>query len=245
MSKEKEMSSFFSSSLNNTTEQVTSVTDVGSCTSRTSETITSRKYNNYYDVSDTIDTAGASDPNDFDSAVYNREEVFKILERNAEILSIINDGSNDLYVIVSHNGGLSYSKEVPVYSGEIKTYYNVYELRIRSTVEDHPYRVMEYDVDQTSAVSELPTTVIVGTKTGISNVASQITATSTIIYKAVTIRVRSFGTGTYFAIGDSATQEFRLTAIGDSHDIDWIDNLNKVYVITDAGNTGVLEYIGG
>jgi len=57
--------------------------------------------------------------------------------------------------------------------------------------------------------------------------------------------VRSLGSGTYIAIGDSSSQPFRLNFVGDSLDIDFIDDLSKVYVITDSGSTGELEWIGG
>lgn len=91
----------------------------------------------------------------------------------------------------------------------------------------------------------MPNTITVGSKTDITTTSAQITTTSTPIYKVVVIKVRSLGTGTYIAIGNSSSQTFRLTAVKDSLDIDWIDNLNKVYVITDAGSTGSIEWIGG
>lgn len=91
----------------------------------------------------------------------------------------------------------------------------------------------------------MPNTVIIGSKTDITTTAARITTTSTPIYKAVVIKVRSLGTGTYIAVGDSSSQTFRLTAVKDSLDIDWIDNLNKVYIITDTGSTGSIEWIGG
>lgn len=91
----------------------------------------------------------------------------------------------------------------------------------------------------------LPNAIIVGTKTNISTTASQITTTSTLINKVVTIKVRSLGTGTYIAIGTSSLQPFRLTSVSDSTDIDFIDNLDKIYIITDIGSTGEIEFIGG
>jgi len=90
----------------------------------------------------------------------------------------------------------------------------------------------------------MPNTLIVGSKTDISTIATQITTTSTPINKVVTIKVRSLGGGTYIAIGDSSSQPYRLTAIGISHDIDTIDNLNKVYIITDGTNASI-EWFGG
>lgn len=91
----------------------------------------------------------------------------------------------------------------------------------------------------------MPNTIIKGSKIDISTTATQITTTSTPINKVVVIKIRSLGTGTYIAVGDSSSQPFRLTAVKDSLDIDWIDNLNKVYILTDAGTTGSIEWIGG
>jgi len=243
------MDNFFS-----TTQNIESLsdksTDAKSSTSISRGTVKSKVYGDYYDVSDTIDTALASDPNNFDDAAYNREEIFKVLERNAEKLLVKNDGGDTLFTTITHIGGLSYSKEVPIYPGEFKIYYNVYEIRLRSPTATTAYRVMEYHLccnPNTSLQPVMPatSTIIQGTTTGIAVAAVQIIAASTPIYKVVTIKVRSKGTGTYIAVGNATAQPFRLTSVGDTLDIDWVGNLNKVYVSTDAGNTGSIEYIGG
>jgi len=115
------------------------------------------KHVDYYDVANTITTAGASDPDDFDSSVYNREEIYKIKGRYSEKIIVKNDGFIPLYVIVSHSTSTtSWTKEVPIYSGEIKTYYNIYGIRLRSTVAGHAYRIMEYDLQFSIEKSELP-----------------------------------------------------------------------------------------
>jgi hypothetical protein len=113
--------------------------------------VESNKYKDYYDVSHTITTAGSSNPNDFDSAVYNRERIYVDKGRNAERLLVINDGPDTLYLVVSHGGELNQSAEVPMYAGEIKIYYNVYELRLRSPTAGTAYRVMEYELNQNEA----------------------------------------------------------------------------------------------
>jgi len=95
------------------------------------------------------------------------------------------------------------------------------------------------------ATESIPFAIIKGTKTGISTTSSQLTTTSTPIYKSITIKVRSIGAGTYIAIGDSSSQPYRLLANGDSVGIDTIDNVNKIYCITDIGSSGILEYFGG
>jgi len=213
--------------------------------------ISRKKYSNYYDISNTITTAGASDPNDFDSTVYNRERIYVTTERNAEKLNVKNDGSDTLFIVISHGNELAMTREVPLYPGEVKVYFNVYEIRLRCATIGNAYRVTEYDLccNNTSSNSTIvPATVsmIKGTKTAIDNVASQITSTSTPIYKVVIIRVRSFdAAASYISIGDSTSQPFRLTSVGASINIDFTDNLNKIYCVANAGNTSVLEFIGG
>jgi len=244
---EDSMNNFFNRSRK---DQYKHSTDVKSETSIPKGIVKSKVYGDYYDVANTITLAGAADPFNFESNLYNREEIFKVLERNAEKILVKNDGGDTLFVTISHIGGLSYSKETPIYSGELKVYYNVYEIRLRSPTAGTAYRVMEYDLCCNPNLSLLPVlpasaTIIQGTKTAIAVAASQITAVATPIFVCVTIKVRSLGTGTYIAIGNAAAQPFRLTALGDSHDIDWTGDLSNVYVSTDAGNTGELEYIGG
>ncbi len=122
--------------------------------------ITISKHIDYYDVSSTITTAASSDPNDFDSSVYNKEDIYKVKGRYSEKIIVKNDGFIPLYVIVAHGTSTtSFSKEVPLYSGEIKTYYNVYALRLRSSVAGHAYRVMEYDLQFAVEKSETPYTL--------------------------------------------------------------------------------------
>ncbi len=251
MSKENTMDNFFR--MKNESGKIESLsdksTDAKSATSLPKGSVDSKIYGDYYDISTTIDTATADDPNDANSASYNRERIYEILERNAEKLLVKNDGGDTIFIVISHNGGASFSKEEPIYPGEIKRYFNVYELKLRSPTAGTKYRVMEYDLSSNcnevaNPVMPATSVIIQGTKT-VSNVASQIVVAATPIFVCVTIKVRSLGTGTYIAIGDSTAQPFRLTAVGDSHDIDWVGDLNKVYCITDAGNTSVLEYIGG
>lgn len=105
------------------------------------------KYRNYYDINDTITTAQIIDPHDEDYPTYNRERVFESLERNAEILYVANDGTDTLFVIVSHQGGQNFAKERPIYPGDVKEFYNIYELRLRSPKQYLPYRVTEYEID--------------------------------------------------------------------------------------------------
>lgn len=117
------------------------------------------RYSNYYDINNTITTAGPINPNDFDSPVYNVERVFESIDRYAEIIHVINDGTDDLFVIVSHGGRTNFSQETPIFPGEVKQYYNVYELRLRSPTAGLPYRVTEYFLMDVSETPLIPTEV--------------------------------------------------------------------------------------
>lgn len=120
--------------------------------------VETKKYTNYYDRSFTIPRATASDPNDFDSSAYagnssttfgagaavGRVEIFTDLERYADIIYVANDGSYTLFYVISHGGKTNFSKEEPIYPGEVKCFFHVYELRFRSPTNALPYRVSEY-----------------------------------------------------------------------------------------------------
>ncbi len=90
-----------------------------------------------------------------------------------------------------------------------------------------------------------PTKLIVGFKDDIDTSAQRITSKPTPILKVVVVTCRSLGTGTYIALGDEDEQPFEITGVNQSIDIDFIDDLSKVIVVTDAGNTGYLQWIGG
>lgn len=115
-----------------------------------------KRYENYYDVIHTITTAGPTDPNDFDSPVYNVERVFETLQRYSDIIFVSNSGTDTLFVIVSHRGRTSFSQETPIFPGEVKTYYNIYELRLRSPTAGLPYRITEYDLASVFNSTSIP-----------------------------------------------------------------------------------------
>ncbi len=114
------------------------------------------KYRNYYDVINTIKKAGPIDPQDFDSPVYNAERIFDVLERYSDIIYVINDGTEPLFIVISHEGKTNFSKESIILPGEIKQFYNTYELRLRSPTIGHPYRVTEYQIVDVSEASLIP-----------------------------------------------------------------------------------------
>ena len=114
------------------------------------------KFLEYYDVVNTIKRVGNEDPNDFDSPIYNREKIFEVLERYSDILHVINGGTKPLFAIVSHGGSTNFSKESIIFPGEVKDFYNVYELRLRSSEVGLQYRVTEYEIMSVSQTSLIP-----------------------------------------------------------------------------------------
>jgi hypothetical protein len=85
---------------------------------------------------------------------YQRERVRDVLKtRNAPRCTVINDGNEAIYVISSINGR-KWSPETPILPYEARTFFNVWELRIRCPVKGDltaspftggVYRVTEFD----------------------------------------------------------------------------------------------------
>ncbi len=86
---------------------------------------------------------------------YDRIIINQVLGRNSPHISVVNDGSTNLYAVLTHDGSSYSSSESKILRGEIKHFYNVYELRIRgpvvgnldTTAPQEPggvYRVTEY-----------------------------------------------------------------------------------------------------
>lgn len=87
---------------------------------------------------------------------YQRETVYTQLNRISKRITIINDGTTDIFVIASNNGQ-TWSLEAPIRIGEARTFFDVYELRVRGPVAGDVntkignlfsggvYRISEYD----------------------------------------------------------------------------------------------------
>ncbi len=112
------------------------------------------KYDNYYNVQNVIATSGPVDPQDFDSPVYNRERIHDNLERNADVIYVVNPLQKvggvsigvPLFVIQSHKSVMGFSPEVPIDPNQQKEFYNIYEIRLRSELVNHIYRVSTFPV---------------------------------------------------------------------------------------------------
>ena len=82
---------------------------------------------------------------------FQAETVYVQLGRKAPQISVINDGNVTLYVIATPDGA-NWSPEAAILIGEARRFYNVWELRLRSTVAGNVstlqggvYRATEYE----------------------------------------------------------------------------------------------------
>lgn len=84
---------------------------------------------------------------------YQRERIHDVIKRNAPRATVINDGDVTIYVITSPNGR-KWSPATPILPYEARTFFNVWELRLRCPVKGDLtttpfhggiYRVTEYD----------------------------------------------------------------------------------------------------
>lgn len=185
-----------------------------------------KRYRNYYDISGTITTAQATDPNDQDNVNYNQEQVFVSLERNAEHITVSNDGVDTLFVIASHEGGQNFSRERPIYPGENKVYFNIYELRLRSPTAGLAYRVTEYPICCVGGVK-----VLVGQ--GSATLASLAIATEAMLVDAIDVsnaRVLEVQLTCTFNGAATAGATVNLYASIDGTTYDTQNNANTVWV---------------
>ncbi len=82
---------------------------------------------------------------------YQVEGIYTQLQRIAPKITVINDGTSNLFVITTPDG-TNWSREAPILTGEARTFFNVWELRLRSPVAGNLtlltggiYRVTEYE----------------------------------------------------------------------------------------------------
>lgn len=96
----------------------------------------------YYDTPRTVITVGTlvqpNSPDQISNATtvpvtlgYQMEQIYATLQRIAPKITVINDGSDILFVITSPDGK-SWSSEVTILIGEARTFWNVWEARLRS-----------------------------------------------------------------------------------------------------------------
>jgi len=82
---------------------------------------------------------------------YQVEGIYTQLQRISPRVTVINDGTSTIYAITTFDGS-NWSQESPILTGEARTLFNVWELRLRSPTAGNLtlgtggiYRVTEYD----------------------------------------------------------------------------------------------------
>lgn len=90
-----------------------------------------------------------------------------------------------------------------------------------------------------------PKDLIVGEKQ-VDSVPSQLTTIPTPIFEAVTVKIRELLSGaTYVALGTETVTKYRLSPSDvQGQEIDFINDLSKVYAKTDSGSAWI-EWMGG
>lgn len=76
---------------------------------------------------------------------YTRIVVYDILDRTSPELYFLNQGPGTIFVRLSKNGKSFSESESVMFEGESKTFYDVYELRIRTATANTEYRVSEFE----------------------------------------------------------------------------------------------------
>lgn len=79
---------------------------------------------------------------------YTQESIKILLGRNSSKLYVSNLGPGIIYLRVSKDGASFSNAEAVIYEGEIKTFYNVYEIRLRSPTANTNYIYTEYEYDK-------------------------------------------------------------------------------------------------
>ena len=106
----------------------------------------------YYDTGlATISIATPTLPANFDIIAapgrqgYDTHPIFSILGRVAPALIVANEPGSPLYVVVTSDGH-SWGGEIVIEQGEARTFYDVWELRLRSPLANTQYRITEFEI---------------------------------------------------------------------------------------------------
>lgn len=76
---------------------------------------------------------------------YTRIIIYDILNRTSPELYFLNQGPGTIFVRMSKNGKAFSESESVIFEGEVKTFYDVYELRARTTTANTNYIVTEFE----------------------------------------------------------------------------------------------------
>lgn len=211
--------------------------------------VTPRQEERYYNTPQTAISVATPNPTagqslDPDNPGYQAERVFVQLNRIAPQISVINDGNAAIYVIITPDG-TNWSQEAAILVGEARRFYNVYELRLRSTaagtvatLQGGIYRVTEYEYSlaYTSTVLFNRTSFTVQSLQGILLPAAGGTQLPNITVPngfALVIRATPGNAGNVYYAINSANTNVATTrgtlAAGDSVSL-YISNANLVWV---------------
>ena len=174
---------------------------------------------------------------------YQAERVYVQLQRIAPQISVINDGNTAIYVITTPDG-TNWSPEAAILVGEARRFFNVWELKLRSTVAGNVstsqggvYRVTEYEYSlaYTSTVLFNRTALTIQSLQNIAlpAVGTQLPNITIPNGFSLAIRATPGNTGNVFVATSAANLNVATTratlSAGDSLEL-YISNANLVWV---------------
>lgn len=84
-------------------------------------------------------------PDNVSATGYTREPVWDILNRTSPELYVVNLGPGTIFLRISRDGKVFSQAESVIFEGEVKTFYDVYEVRLRSPTADTQYIITEFE----------------------------------------------------------------------------------------------------
>lgn len=104
----------------------------------------------------TLTNAVAAEPeiDNVSATGYTQQFIFPILQRLSPELYVINLGPGTIFLRVSKNGH-DFSLQSPVFEGEVKTFYDVFEIRLRSPTAQTQYLITEFEYFKQKDISFL------------------------------------------------------------------------------------------
>ncbi len=207
----------------------------------------------------TVATTAQPDPDDIagnpaGSTGYDKIQIYQILGRKASCINIKNDGTTDLLLIISHDGKSWSESELLIEPGEVRSFYDIYEIRIRSAVAGvlstmigGIYRLTEFNIIPSNiSLNRLSFTTLSAQNISNALPATQLNDVAIPDGFALVVRSNVNNNADIYLANSSAntnvaTSRITLTA-GDSVRL-YITNANLVYVLGSAANQDVDYFV--
>jgi len=87
------------------------------------------------------------DPDNTTTGGYTKLNIHDIIERNAPVIYFLNQGPGPIYALRSESINSFSESEIPIYPGEKKELFNIFELRFRTTIANTSYIITEHPTE--------------------------------------------------------------------------------------------------